>query len=498
MEFISAQNSRFLPKNEFKNLIQQTFHSTPPPLREIDLQKLWFEGWFNNPLTTTDGTVLSIIQPGFWNHSAGPDFTHAAYRDPSGKIHTGPIEIHREASDWERHGHHLDSRYEEVILHCVWKSSAHSTVTQTGKIIPQIELSRFLTINLQDLKALFPESPPSSLPVAKPGLCHHTLYQAPEASRWKLVEEAGWLRLLQKSRRLHLRQNTVGRTQTLWESLAEGCGYARNILPFRALAQRLRASELIGYSATTRKALLLGISGFLPQEIHLDKNQSLEKQREAQTIWEQWWRAHSQWSHSLLPSTAWTLHGIRPWNRPERRIAALARLIPRLRSLKEHLQKAARNDFQRDLTHLHDPFWESHATWNSIPQKPSPLLGEQRICDLEINLYWVWQIMERGLSIQSLLSARRMTPNHKTVLAWARIGGESKLPSDKQTILFQQGLLALLHDFCFHDTSNCFSCPFPAMLQRQSLQEQDSRTILNFEDYRSWIKGEIETLEKIL
>lgn len=497
MDFISAQNSRFLPKNEFKNLIEQSF-SPPASIQEIHLQKLWFEGWFTNPLQTTEGIPLSIVQTGFWNHGAGPDFTHAAYRDEKGKVYFGAVEVHREAADWERHGHHLDLRYEEVILHLVWKSSPLPTRTRSGKIIPQVEISRFLTVETADLPSLFPENPPSNLPASKPGLCHHTLLNASEDRRWKLVEEAGWLRLLQKSRRLFLRQKTVGSSQSLWESLAEGCGYSRNILPFRALSQRVRVSDLIGLPATLRKSILLGIAGFLPQETHLQSGLSLELRNESQSIWEQWWRAQSLWSHFLLPPQAWTLHGIRPWNRPERRIAALARLIPRLRSLKEHLQKGRRLDFQRDLSHLHDPFWETHTTWNAKPQKPSPLIGTERIGDLEINLYWIWQIMERGIVVQSQLRSRRMTPNHKTQLAWQRIGGTARIPVEKQTILFQQGLIALLQDFCFHDTSNCLSCPFPSMILNHRLQEKQRIPQLHFEDYQAAIKKEIQSLEGLI
>ncbi len=498
MEFISAQTNRFLPKNEFKKLIQTSFSSPPLPLKEIQLQKLWFESWFKNPLLTTEGIPLTIIQTGFWNHSAGPDFTHAAYRDSAGKIQTGAVEIHLEASDWKNHGHHLDERYDSVILHLVWKSSSEPTISRSGAVIPQVELSRFLTVEIEDLNSLFPELPSPSLPLAKPGLCHQSFLKTAEENRWKLIEEVGWLRLLRKSKRLALRQKSVGSTQSLWEALAEGCGYGRNLLPFRALAQRVRAADLIGYSATTRKAILLGVSGFLPQEIHLEKSNSSEKQHEAQSIWEQWWRAQSLWSHSTLPFHAWTLHGVRPWNRPERRIASLARLLPRLRSLKEALQKGVRLHFQRDLAHLHDPFWQSHSTWNSMPQKPSPLLGVERIRDLEINLYWVWQILEKGSSTQSQLLTHRMTPNHKTKLAWARIGGTAEIPPEKQTVLFQQGLIALLQDFCFKDLSNCSQCSFPDWISQQSLQEKPLSSTLRFEDYRAEIKSKIKDLEKEL
>ncbi len=47
---------------------------------EIEVQALWFEQLYQHDLTTDDGRSVEIIQPGFWNHGGGPDFTRAAVR----------------------------------------------------------------------------------------------------------------------------------------------------------------------------------------------------------------------------------------------------------------------------------------------------------------------------------------------------------------------------------------------------------------------------------
>ena len=43
----------------------------------MEIQALWFEQLYQPLLTTDDGRTVEIIQPGFWNHGHGPDFTRA-------------------------------------------------------------------------------------------------------------------------------------------------------------------------------------------------------------------------------------------------------------------------------------------------------------------------------------------------------------------------------------------------------------------------------------
>ncbi|HEX4141815.1 MAG TPA: DUF2851 family protein, partial [Candidatus Methylacidiphilales bacterium] len=52
----------------------------PVPPGELEIQALWFEQLFQPVLATDDGRKVEIIQPGFWNHAGGPDFTRVAVR----------------------------------------------------------------------------------------------------------------------------------------------------------------------------------------------------------------------------------------------------------------------------------------------------------------------------------------------------------------------------------------------------------------------------------
>src|SRR5271154_6689855 len=84
--------------------------ASPPPA-ELEIQALWFEQLYQPVLATDDGRKVEIIQPGFWNHTGGPDFTRVAARflaDKGELITVGNVEIHLRPGDWNAHGHHAD------------------------------------------------------------------------------------------------------------------------------------------------------------------------------------------------------------------------------------------------------------------------------------------------------------------------------------------------------------------------------------------------------
>ncbi|WP_333865143.1 DUF2851 family protein, partial [Chitinophaga sp.] len=88
-----------------------------PLCPESLLQFIWLSGRFNmEGLATTAGEPLEIIHPGQLNRNAGPDFSAAQIR--IGRLMwAGNVEVHYRSSDWQRHGHQHNPRYDRVILH---------------------------------------------------------------------------------------------------------------------------------------------------------------------------------------------------------------------------------------------------------------------------------------------------------------------------------------------------------------------------------------------
>ena len=64
--------------------------------------------WSPQPVCQTEqGDELEIVEGGLPNTNAGPDFFNAKVKI-GGTVWVGNVEIHSMASDWYRHGHHLD------------------------------------------------------------------------------------------------------------------------------------------------------------------------------------------------------------------------------------------------------------------------------------------------------------------------------------------------------------------------------------------------------
>jgi len=88
-------------------------------LREKDIHLFWESKCLGcNEFKTTDGEFVVIKDFGALNHGQGPDFS-AAHVQINGLDFYGAVEIHIETKDWYRHGHEIDKRYEQVVLHVV-------------------------------------------------------------------------------------------------------------------------------------------------------------------------------------------------------------------------------------------------------------------------------------------------------------------------------------------------------------------------------------------
>lgn len=77
------------------------------------------------------GARVRVNHPGRWNHGPGPDFLEAVV-EINGVTLVGDVELHLYREDWWRHGHHLDSAYDRVILHLVLFAGGMNQDVQTA------------------------------------------------------------------------------------------------------------------------------------------------------------------------------------------------------------------------------------------------------------------------------------------------------------------------------------------------------------------------------
>jgi hypothetical protein len=442
---------------------------------EIEAQALWFEQLYRPILATDDGRTVEVIQPGFWNHAGGPDFTRAVVRFfKEGRAASEPvmgnIEVHLRPIDWHMHGHDVDPAYDGTILHVVWEAGgkkAFYPATSSFRSVPQVVLSEHLVAPWAELRPLCASLAQGPLPGAAPGRCSSLLASMPAEKVVEILRAAGLFRLRQKALRGRWREQLTSPAQALFEGLAEALGFHANQIPMRLIAQRLPWKKLRGLELPARLAHLFGVGRFLPDE----SVARLEAEPRAwlRELWEIWWKVRASLDYALLSRSPWRLAGLRPMNRPERRLAALAHIVPRVPELLAARKNRDPDRFAKILLGLRDPFWEKHATLTGTPLgAPCRLVGEERVRDILINLFWPQVLLDDPDAAQKGLEDLSAPPNGAARVATQRMLLSTLSPRQTREALIQQGLLQVFRDYCQTDCSQCEACTFPELVKAWS------------------------------
>ncbi len=122
-------------------------------IREDFFHFLWQNLHFSQcGLQTTCGKDIRIIHPGYRNDGDGADYRLSRIR-LGGMLFCGDVELHKSASEWYRHGHQRDSRYERVILHVVIRDDLNrrNVLASDGNRIPTVEMHSSLPASLNRL-----------------------------------------------------------------------------------------------------------------------------------------------------------------------------------------------------------------------------------------------------------------------------------------------------------------------------------------------------------
>jgi hypothetical protein len=256
----------------------------------------------------------------------------------------------------------------------------------------------------------------------------------------------------------------AGPAQALHEALAEALGFHANQIPMRLVAQRLPWSKLRAMKPEERLANLFGLSGFLPDESV--SRLRAEPRDWLRRLWEIWWKARAPLDYALLPRSHWKLAGLRPLNRPERRLAALSQVVPLIPDLLAALRAAEAGRFAQKLLSIRDPFWEQHATLTGAPlSSPCRLLGEERVHDILINVFWPMVALEDPAAAEKALRALTAASNGAARIATQRLFIAALTRKQAGEALVQQGLLQVFRDYCQADCSKCRDCTFPEMVK---------------------------------
>jgi len=431
---------------------------------ECHLQMAWFEHLLPDKLATPDGQRVEVVQTGWWNREAGPDFKGAAIRVDGGEVRHGDIEFHLDAADWARHGHDTDPQYNGVILHISLKGHA-AIRRQDGAPVPHAMLADQLAEPFGFIAASLPSSC-GSQSVSKPGRCASTVVNVPEDQLHALLVGAGIFRISQRAARIARQIRRDGEAQTLWELLAESLGFKENRIPFRLLSRRIPAALAASVRAGALEPLLFGSAGFLPGVENTTWDD--ESRRHTSSLWKEWWRMKEAGELEFDAPPPWRFAQTRPANHPQRRLAALVALasaIPVLRGFFEAGDFAAAAAKLRSLSH---PYFDRRYTLNGRPfAKPAPLVGPGRAHEILINVAAPWWMAAGGKDMALVEKIKPGTGNAHERLAAARLFGPCARSFKVRTAVEQQGLLHIFNSYCSKDASNCTLCSMPEIVSRR-------------------------------
>jgi hypothetical protein len=464
------------------------FMDIHPTLSEQMLHQLWAQRQIPAALLrTTNGQSVEIINPGEYNHDAGPDFRRATIR-LDGKILQGDVELHLDAGDWLTHHHHLDAKYNEVILHLALAAPGAPALLrkENGLAIPQILLPREKVLPIDQKNknsfALF------DCPLSR---------TAPEKIH-ATVRQVGVLRLRAKAEAFAEQVANSSWDQAVYRGLAEAMGYDKNQEPFRRLTELLPIELVFGELRAGRdvppaillEALLFGAAGFFSSLPAPEKFPDAEIAKFLAPRLELWEPLQHALQIRPLRREAWQFFRLRPPNFPTRRLAGFSALLLKFYrdGLLEHLsglflaaakvpvKKRTKSIIAELLNYFicpADEFWQTHydfrleqstKTENNNARVLIPatnygdLIGRDRALDVLVNLVlpalWQYGRQAGDAHLQNLVqevygSFPRLQENQITRAMRRQLAQQFPVSRTVATsALTQQGLIHLQKLFC--------------------------------------------------
>ncbi len=445
---------------------------------EVFVQKLWrTQAFFHANLESIDRRLIRVLKPGTWNHGEGPDFLNAEI-EIDGTLHVGDVEIHVKSSEWYTHKHHLNSRYNRVILHTIFFNDDFNLRTrlQNGKRVPMLELLKFIDV---PTGALFDEMQAADVDAVS--YCQVSGHELNMAVLRGVFDSLGRERFLEKAESMRLLRTRLDFEQLLYEGIMEALGYRDNSTPLRDLAQRVPFAHFDNKSELEIQAMLFGVAGLLPSQL---KKPIPSNEREHPFIvgLEELWSSSKDAAHRERMSESQWRFATRPFNHPTRRIAAMAQLIHHCQgSLMMHFLptcerialentpkslRAIQKELLALLTLEPEGYWKNHSNFGK-PAREATLIGQLRALDIVVNkilpMVYIWAVEagSRGLQeaiLQLYDGCATLQKNRYIRKIEEQIFTKAQpMRSLKLTAKIQQGAIRLYKNYCADRL--CHLCP---------------------------------------
>jgi hypothetical protein len=413
-------------------------------MNEKLLQFIWQFQYFNkNSLVTVDGSPLTIVHAGYYNHDQGPDFSEAKIKLEE-TTWVGNIEIHNHASEWHTHQHTNDPNYSNIILHVVWKNDAVIT-TGNSQPVPTLELQPLVPkFMLQQYEQLM-----------------HAKGFVPCENHLPVLSEVGWLswkerlaaeRLQRKASVIleNLQQANNHWEEVFWWQLAKNFGAKVNEAPFEQIAKSVSVNILAKHKNQVNQleALMLGQAGLLSGSFEEDYPKML--QREHKFLSNKYQLKTINKSPDFLR--------MRPANFPTVRLAQLAMLVFQSKHLFSKIIEIKKLDELRKLLNVTaNDYWHYHYRFDLAtgykPKNFGRVMTDNIIVNTIVPVLFAYGVYHNSQQWkdQAILFLSELPPEKNNITtSWKRFAVTN------ENALDSQALIELKNNYCDH--KRCLQC----------------------------------------
>ena len=428
-------------------------------MKEDFLHYVWQHQYFDKAdLRTADGEEIQVLRPGHRNADAGPDFLNARLR--LGDVEwNGAVEIHLRASDWARHHHQTDPKYDQVILHVVGQHDADVARTN-GSRIPALALQGRLAPELLARYQALVEAP-----AAAPLPCAPLLGLVPEITKTMMTERALMERVERKADAVGTLHHALGQDweATAYHALMAAFGFQKNSEPLARLAKALPLAVLRRHRHDQRQleALLFGQAGFLVENDETTADAYIQDLRQEH----EFLRHKYSLGAAALAAHEWNYLRLRPANFPPVRLGQLAGLLHARPALFDALLTAHSVAALTEFFQAPAPaYWRQHFR----PGRPGkvPSLGKGSIDLLITNVVvplrvaYARHVGQPALVESSVALLSELPAEHNQYTdRFEALGFAHRTAADSQ------GLLALHQSYCA--PRRCLNCAIGSRLVHQ-------------------------------
>jgi uncharacterized protein DUF2851 len=407
--------------------------------KEKDFYRIWTN--FCEQNTLLDSVNLRGIESGELNELEGPDFQGAEF-ELDGKIYRGDVEIHKECVEWKKHGHHLDQRYDRVVLHLVASQKMYPVLNSKDQKIPSISLLDFPMHN-------------GSLNCSQN--CEY-LSQTMEPS---LFQDLAIKRMSSKSFEIYELVSSLGIDQTLYSLILKTLGNVINKNNYERLAQLIpwKLVHLLKEKNNPPEfwiALYLGTAGLLNDQYDLN-------------LTKHWKNILPLIEGAPLKRENWKWGGVRPNNFPQNRLIGLALFVWQLKEPSIYIELEnlfyRRYPKEKIINGLNSLF-----NTNIIKNKLNDFWGQNLILELIGNvfipLFYKLAIINNSFGFQMYLKQLYLElPASQNYGRLKSLMSQLKINKPiSRNFYFNQALLHLQNNYC--SSFNFNICPLQTIQQK--------------------------------